>query len=122
MTPRAAMFTLILAVGLAGCSLLGHHGETPQQKFLGALNRGNAAEASQIWLTMTPDDRDKFRRGEGISPTVPPEDVAKMLSQQQLDGGQGQITIGPNGAGSLLNLPSVAAPPGSPPLASPAAH
>ncbi len=58
MTRRAAATALILAV--SGCSLFGG-GPTPQQQFLDALNRGNSAEASQIWLTMTPGDRDKFR-------------------------------------------------------------
>jgi len=51
---RAAVFAIMLAAS-AGCSLFGS-GETPQQKFLDALNRGNSAQASQIWLTMTPED------------------------------------------------------------------
>ncbi len=28
--------------------------------------RGNSMQASQLWLNMSPDDRMKFARGEGI--------------------------------------------------------
>jgi len=82
MTRRAAATALILAV--SGCSLFGG-GPTPQQQFLDALNRGNPAEASQIWLAMTPSDRDKFRRGEGVTPAVSSEEVTKLLNERGAD-------------------------------------
>ena len=30
--------------------------------------RGNSMQASQLWLHMSPDDRMKFARGEGVRP------------------------------------------------------
>ncbi len=102
---RLCAFAFALIGVAAGCSLL-HHGQTPQQKFLDALNRGNSAEASQIWLTMTPDDREKFRRGEGLSPAVPPEEAMKMIDEQGASGDEGPLTIRPNTGASLLDLPA----------------
>ncbi len=93
MTRRAAATALILA--LSGCSLFGG-APTPQQQFLDALNRGNSAQASQIWLGMTPDDRDKFRRGEGMTPAASSDEVTKLLNEQGVDTNQGQLTIGPH--------------------------
>jgi len=109
---------LIMAAGINACSLF--HRETPQQKLFDALNRGNAPAASQIWLSMSPEDRVKFSRGEGITPAVPPEQTVKMLTQMAPDEAQGQITIStPGSGGSLLNLPALAAPkPGTPPAGS----
>jgi hypothetical protein len=105
MTGRAAAMALTLA--LSGCSLF-HSGPTPQQQFLDALNRGNSAQASQIWLGMTPDDRDKFRRGEGLTPAVSSDEVNKILSQQGVDTDQGPVTIGPHTGAGLLDLPAAA--------------
>jgi redox-sensitive bicupin YhaK (pirin superfamily) len=106
---RARLIALLAAAGIAaGCSLF-HHEETPQQRFLDALNRGHSAEASQIWLNMSPEDRNKFRLGQGLTPAVPPQKVVKMLSQQGVTGGEGQITIGPHTGASLTDLPAAAA-------------
>jgi hypothetical protein len=117
MARRGAFVPIILtmATGISACSLF--HRETPQQKLFDALNRGNAPAASQIWLTMSPEDRVKFGRGEGITPAVPPKQTVKMLTQMAPDEMQGQITITPPGSGgSLLDLPALAAPqPGAPP-------
>jgi hypothetical protein len=115
MTTRALLIAFA-ASALAGCFLLHRHRATPQQQMIDALNRGNSAQAADIWLHMTPEDQSKFRRGEGIAPAVPPEQAMKALSEQQLTGEEGQVTIGPHG-GSLLDLPSIAPPPspGSPP-------
>jgi len=118
MTRRAAAIGLILA--LSGCSLFGG-GPTPQQQFLDALNRGNSAQASQIWLGMTPDDRDKFRRGEGMTPAVSSDEVTRLLNQQGVDTDQGQVTIGPHTGAGLLDLPAAAAPAPAAPAPSPAA-
>ena len=100
---------LIMAAGFSSCSLF--HRETPQQKLFDALNRGNAPAANQIWLNMSPEDRVKFSRGEGITPAVPPQQVVKRLSQIAPDDMQGQITITPpNPGGTLLGLPALTAP------------
>ena len=104
MTVRAAAVAMVMA---AGCSLFGG-GPTPQQQFLDALNRGNPAEASQIWLTMTPDDRDKFRRGEGMTPAASSEEVTRLLNEQGVGTNQGQVTIGPHTGAGLLDLPAAA--------------
>ena len=115
MTRCDGVLALVLAAMVSGCSLF-HHGETPQQKFLDALNRGNSPEASQIWLTMSPDDRNRWRRGEGLSPAVPPDQAMKMLNEQGVATDQGQVNFGPNGAAGLLSLPAAAAAaPDSPP-------
>ncbi len=108
MTRRAAAMALILAV--SGCSLFGRGRQTPQQQFLDALNRGNSAEASQIWLGMTPEDRNKFRLGQGMTPAASPEEITKMISEQGLDANNGPITIGPHTGACLLDLPSAATP------------
>ncbi len=109
---------LIMAAGISGCSLF--HRETPQQKLFDALNRGNAPAASQIWLSMSPKDRVKFSRGEGITPAVPPKEAVKMLTQMPPDEMQGEVTITPPGSGgSLLSLPALAAPQPSAPPAEP---
>jgi hypothetical protein len=114
---RAAVFAIMLAAS-AGCSLFGS-GETPQQKFLDALNRGNSAQASQIWLTMTPEDRNRFRRGEGLTPAMPPDQVAKVLNEQGVSGDAGSATIAPNSGATLLDLQKAAA--SAPPATSPPA-
>lgn len=123
MAQRGAIFPiililLILAAGIVSCSLF--HRETPQQKLFDALNRGNAPEATQIWLHMSLDDRIKFSRGEGIAPAVPPQQAVKMLSQMAPDEMQGQVTITPPApGGTLLNLRALTAPQsGTPPTGS----
>ncbi len=106
---RRRMMLWLLAAGLGACSWF-HH-PTPQQQMFDALNRGNAAEASHIWLSMSPKDRMKFSRGEGLKPAVPPEQMVKMLSEMQPDDMQGQVTIKPpEGGGTLMDLPKLAAP------------
>ncbi len=104
MTKRGPLF--LLAVALAGCSLF-HH-ETPQQKMLDALNRGNAAQASQLWHQMSQEDRMKFNRGQGLHPAVPPQEAAKLLSQTPPDEMPNEITLKPpEGGGALSELPKI---------------
>jgi redox-sensitive bicupin YhaK (pirin superfamily) len=86
---------------LCGCSLF--HRETPQQKFLDALSRGNSAEASQIWLNMSEQDRMKFAHGEGVTPAVPPEKMNEMLSQMRTEEGK-PVTIQSNVGKALTDL------------------
>jgi hypothetical protein len=120
---RIAALCAAFAIGIAGCSLL-HHGDSPQQQFLEALNRGNAPQASQIWLQMSPEDRSNLAHGIGVTPKATPEEVNKLLMQHQQEeaehGGEatggGEATqspeiVVPGGAGgSLLDLPSYAPP------------
>ncbi len=64
---RASGVVLMLALAamtVGGCSH--HSAETPQQQFLEALKRGNSAQASQIWLHMSPEQRVMFERGQGL--------------------------------------------------------
>jgi hypothetical protein len=106
---RRGALVLLLAASMGACSLF--HRQTPQQKMFDALNRGNAAQASHIWLSMSQKDRMKFSRGEGLTPAVPPQQVVKKLSEMSPDEMQGEITIKPPSAGgSLLDLPKLAQP------------
>jgi hypothetical protein len=75
-----AGFVVFLAA-LSGCSLF-HRGETPQNRFLDALGHGNNAEANQIWLGMTPDDRANLAHSEGIKPSVSKEAILQQLMQK----------------------------------------
>ena len=53
--------------------------------------RGNSMEASQVWLHMSPDDRMKFARGEGIKPDKQStqKDVQQMLMNHANESGEG---------------------------------
>ena len=76
--------TLTLAMctfALAGC--WSH--ETQQQKFVDAMNHGNAAQANQIWLHMNAKSRADFSHGEGIKPDTSPDDVKKQVMQHYQD-------------------------------------
>jgi hypothetical protein len=116
---RRGALVLVLAAAMAGCSLF-HH-PTPQQQMFDALNRGNGAEASQLWRTMSGEDRLKFNRGEGIAPAVPPEQVVKMLSERPPDENTREITIkAPNTGATLMDLPQLVKPQAPAPV-SPAA-
>lgn len=131
MRPRTALriVTLIAAgavITLAGCSLFHHDTPTPQQQFLDALNRGHSAEASQIWLHMSQEDRLNFQTNQGMSPAASPDEVKKQIGehyQAEAGGGGGgeesieQVAPAP-GAG-LKDLPALAQPPAQAPPDSP---
>lgn len=53
--------------------------------------RGNSMEASQVWLHMSPDDRMKFARGEGITPDKQSrqKDVQQMLMNHANESSEG---------------------------------
>jgi hypothetical protein len=73
----------------SGCSLF-HHGESPQQQYAEALKHGNAMQASQVWLNMSPEDRMKFGRGEGIQPDESSKsDVQQMMMKHEAESGHG---------------------------------
>ncbi|MFZ0657099.1 MAG: hypothetical protein WBE78_18935 [Candidatus Binataceae bacterium] len=124
--PAAAfgvLAALACAIALAGCWPFGHSA-TPQQQYLDALNHGHSAEASQIWLNMSPEDRAKWARSEGVSPQVSPDEIKKQVMQHYQDqvgseqeGDSGVTQIMPAGGAGLQNLPSIAAPPNSAPSA-----
>jgi hypothetical protein len=71
-----------LALGVQGCSLF-HHGESPQQKFMDALNRGNGAQASQLWLTMSAKDRSNFSHNIGFQRQVNKDEIARAMLKHQ---------------------------------------
>ena len=53
--------------------------------------RGNSMQASQVWLQMSPEDRMKFARGEGIKPDEgsTQKDVQQMLTNHANESGEG---------------------------------
>jgi hypothetical protein len=75
---RLAQAGFAAVLGLSGCSLFGDS-QTPHQQFLEALAHRNNAEANQIWLKMTPDDRANLAHSAGIKPSVSPADVEQQL-------------------------------------------
>lgn len=102
---------------LAACS----ESKTPQQRFIEALQRGNAPEASQVWLHMSPQQRADFSHGVGITPEVSQQHVKNVIIRHEIEqakkggetsgGGQNHVTITPERTGgSLLDLPSYAGP------------
>ncbi|MBF6561006.1 MAG: hypothetical protein IVW56_12000 [Candidatus Binataceae bacterium] len=76
-----AIILIAVAAGASGCSLF-HH-ESPQQKFLDALNRGNAAEASQMWLTMSPESRANLSHSQGLTPNLSPEEIQAQVLRHE---------------------------------------
>ena len=70
MKTRLTILALVSVLSLAagGCFLWPwHHEKSPQQQYAEALMRGNSMEASHLWLTMSPEDRIKFARGQGFT-------------------------------------------------------
>jgi hypothetical protein len=119
----AAALLCLLSLSAPGCSLF-HHGESPQQQFMNALNRGDGAQASQLWLTMSAKDRSNFSHDIGLKNTPNKDDVEKALLKHQQDeakkgdedpddmgagnGGDsdsGQVEVPGVPAGGLSNLP-----------------
>ncbi len=114
-------FTFLIAASaivLAGC----WHRETDQQKFMEAMNHGNSAQASQIWLNMDPKSRADFSHSQGMQPTLSPDQLKKQVSQHYMDktgATDSDETIEqptPNvHLGGLESLPEYNAPSGAPP-------
>jgi hypothetical protein len=92
---RRAVRGFIAAVPLAACAIAlsacwPFNRTPPQQEYFNALKVGNSAQASQLWLQMTPDERAKFERGEDIRPGVSHADVQQAIDEhyaQQDDDG-----------------------------------
>jgi hypothetical protein len=96
------------AVAFSGCWPFNR--TPPQQEYFNALKIGNSAQASQLWLQMTPDQRAKFERGEDIRPSVSNKDVQQAIDEhysEQSDGGSApkHIDLAPPDAG-LQDLPA----------------
>src|ERR1700724_3547021 len=75
----AAVPPLVLAIALSGCWPFNR---TPQQEeYFNALKIGSSAQASQIWLHMTPHQRANFGRGEGIQTSVSPIEAQLTIDE-----------------------------------------
>ena len=106
------------AIAVAGCS-----SETQQQKFVDALNHGNSAQASQIWLHMDAQSREDFSHSQGIQPESSPAEVKKQITQHYQDeagngtgDNEGTVDQPPMvHLGGLQSLPEWVGPSGAPP-------
>ena len=85
-----------IAASAAGCSLF-HHGKTPQQQYMDALMRGNGVQAAGIYTSMSPEDRLKLARGEGVSqqPSKPDQAAVQRDIEQHY---QNEMENGPSTA------------------------
>lgn len=108
----AAVVLSAMVIGLGGCWPFGHDNTPPQQRYFNALKLGNAAQASQLWLHMTPEERMKFERGQNIRPTVSPKEVQRAVTQHYSaqtedddNSGSSQVQLAPQGGG-LQDLPA----------------
>jgi hypothetical protein len=104
---KAALMACVIA--LSGCWPFNR--TPPQQKYFDALKIGNSAQASQLWLQMTPDQRAKFERGEDIRPSVSHDDVQQAIdehyaNQDDDNPAPKHVDLTPNLGGGLQDLPS----------------
>lgn len=106
------------ALAVCGCWPF-HHSPSPQQQFLEAVNHGQAAQASQIWLHMNAEDRANLSHSQGIMPAMPANDVKKQIEDHYTKAMEGEPemsdeqveTISPGtGGASLQDLPSYIGP------------
>ncbi len=111
------------AIILAGCWPF-HKRETDQQKFMEAMNHGNSAQASQIWLGMDAGSRADFAHSQGMQPNLSPDAVKKQVTQHYMDkmgADDREETVEqptPNvHLGGLESLPEWVGPSGAPPQA-----
>src|SRR6266851_6085727 len=74
-----ALFSVFVLSMLVSCS----NRTTPQQRYYDALMRGNSANASQVWLQMTPEDRVKFQMGRGLDRQPRQQEVANHIQRHQ---------------------------------------
>src|SRR5712672_1579053 len=105
-------FAVVLLVamstaGLAGC----WHRKTDQQKFLEALNRGNGAQAAEIYRNMDAKSRAALAHNEGIKPKLSAAQVQQQVMQHygadsDADSDQTIESVTPHvGSGGLESLP-----------------
>ncbi len=118
--PTLVLLIAAFAIALAGC----WHRETDQQKFIEAMNHGNSAQASQIWLNMDEKSRADFSHSQGMQPNMSPDEMKKQVTQHYQD------EMGDNNSdqtverpapyvhlGGLQSLPDWVGPTGAPPQA-----
>jgi redox-sensitive bicupin YhaK (pirin superfamily) len=97
MTTRSSILLLAIVLSAtSGCSLF--HKKSPQQEYSEALMRGNAMQASQVWLNMSPEDRMKFARGEGFAPD---ESTHKDVQQMMMNRYANEAGEGSSGGGQM---------------------
>src|SRR5580704_9244131 len=87
-----SLHAVILLVFLAGCWPF-NRGPTPQQKFFDQLNRGDEIGANQIWLEMSPGDREKLWRGQGVRQRPAREQIKAALERHH-PGDTTTVTVG----------------------------
>jgi hypothetical protein len=84
---------LAAATTLGACS----QQTSPQQQFVEALNRGQGAQAAQIYQSMSSEDRNRLRRGDGLQVKVSDSQVQSAIHMHAASGDEG---------GASENLPS----------------
>lgn len=111
-TPRARVLSAtLLAIPMlaafSGCWPF-NRGPTPQQKFFDQLNRGDAVGANNTWLEMSPQDREKLSRGEGLVAPPSKKDLQAALERHK-EGDAAPVTIGPDpgSVGGWQSLPQI---------------
>ncbi len=109
-----------LSTGVWGCWPWHHSAPTPQEQYLHALSRGQSAQASQIWLNMSPQDRIKWDTSQGYSSSASSDQIKSQVMkhyQEQMSGQNGDQdetieNVSPDlGGGGLDQLPKLATPP-----------
>jgi hypothetical protein len=131
---RMARMVAAAMICLLGLSAQGCHGDSSQQQFMNALNRGNGAQASQLWLNMSAKDRSNLSHNVGFKNTVNKGDIEKALlkhqqeeAQKNSDDPDDMMSVGDNGGadsqqvevpaipgGGLSNLPLFGTQPSAP--------
>ena len=77
---------------------------------MNALNRGNGAEASQVWLTMSAKDRSNLSHNIGFKPHMDKDDIGRaLLKHQQEEAAENgddpdAISAGDNGYGDSQQI------------------
>ncbi|MDO8431506.1 MAG: hypothetical protein Q7S58_03760 [Candidatus Binatus sp.] len=111
---HAAILVAACVLGVAGC----WHKESQQQQFLEALNRGNGAQAGEIWRNMDADSRAALAHNEGIKPKLSPAQVQQQVMKHyggdsQSDSDETIEHVTPNiGSGGIESLPEYIGPSG----------
>lgn len=93
----------IVVLMFTGCSVLHHHGDPPQQRFLTALKRGDSVQANLIWLNMNAEDRANLSHSIGIAPQISPGEIKAQLARHareadEEDGEGGAVMMDPDHA------------------------
>jgi hypothetical protein len=87
---RHGLVAIALAVWVAGCSIFHHDRPSPSQQFTEAIARGDSVQATNIWLHMTPQQREDLAHGVGPKHKVSPDDVKAQLLKHQMAASQAE--------------------------------